>query len=59
MTDFMNSQLLARILLTAFCVVQGLATIALDLNRTHATHPWFHGPPDAERFYLAAVLALL
>jgi len=55
----MNSQLLARILLTAFCVVQGLATIALDLNRTHATHPWFHGPPDAERFYLAAVLALL
>lgn len=83
----MNSQSIARTLLVIFCAIQGAATIALDLNRTHATHPlwlgharfhvvwqtatvtalaivecallWFHGPLEPERFYLAALLALL
>jgi hypothetical protein len=30
---------LARDLLAAFCGLQGAATIALDLNRTHASNP--------------------
>src|SRR3569833_341165 len=35
----MNLQLTARFLLAVFCVVQGVATVILDLNRTHAAHP--------------------
>ena len=83
----MNTHAVARILLTVFCIVQGLATAVLDLNRTHAAHPqwlgharfhvvwqtgtvvalaavecvllWHHGPDEAERFYLATLLACL
>jgi hypothetical protein len=83
----MNSHLISRGLLAVFCAIQGAATIALDLNRTHAAHPqwlgharfhvvwqtgtvaalaivgcsllWLHGPLQPERFYLAALLALL
>jgi hypothetical protein len=29
----------ARILLTFLCIVQGVATCVIDLNRTHATNP--------------------
>ncbi len=39
----MGSQSIARILLTVFCAIQGAATIALDLNRTHAAHPQWLG----------------
>jgi len=39
----MNLQSTARLLLAIFCVVQGLATVTLDLNRTHATHPRWLG----------------
>jgi hypothetical protein len=77
----------ARLLLALFCLIQGLATMAIDLNRTHATNPlWtgharFHlvwqvsgtaimaalevllilwpGPAYEERFYLAALLAVV
>jgi hypothetical protein len=35
----MESQSIARTLLAIFCAIQGAATIALDLNRTHAAHP--------------------
>ncbi len=58
----MNLQLTARILLAAFCAVQGLATIILDLNRTHAAHPQWLGHA---RFHVvwqtltAAVLAII
>ena len=39
----MTHQLLARDLLAAFCGVQGAASIALDLNRAHASNPlWLH-----------------
>jgi hypothetical protein len=31
------------VLLALFCAVQGLATIVLDLNRTHAAHPQWLG----------------
>lgn len=82
----MDSHFLARTGLTIFCGVQGLATIALDLNRTHAAHPqwlgharfhvvwqagtttalavlecvllWCNGPFEADRFYVAALLAV-
>ena len=39
----MNLQWIARMLLAAFCAIQGLATILMDLNRTHATHPQWLG----------------
>jgi hypothetical protein len=39
----MNLQSTARILLGIFCLTQGLATVVLDLNRTHAGHPQWLG----------------
>ena len=39
----MNAQLIARVLLGVFCIIQGLATVILDLNRTHAAHPQWLG----------------
>ena len=33
----------ARAALTAVCAVQGIAQVAIDLNRTHATHPLWPG----------------
>jgi hypothetical protein len=78
---------LAEVALTFLCVVQAIATVAIDLNRTHATNPlwpgharfhlvwqsstvvllsvvglfliWHRGPCEAQRFYLAALLAAL
>ena len=39
----MTHQQLACDLLAAYCALQGAATIALDLNRTHAANPlWLH-----------------
>lgn len=35
----MTHQDLARDVLAVFCALQGVATIALDLNRTHASNP--------------------
>jgi hypothetical protein len=58
----MNLQSIARILLGIFCLVQGLATVVLDLNRTHAAHPRWLGHA---RFHVvwqtvtAAVLAII
>lgn len=39
----MNLQSVTRILLALFCAIQGIATILLDLNRTHAAHPKWLG----------------
>jgi hypothetical protein len=39
----LTHQDIARDLLGLFCALQGAATIALDLNRTHASNPlWLH-----------------
>ncbi len=39
----MDHQLIGRILLAIFCGMQGAGTIAIDMNRTHATHPGWLG----------------
>lgn len=39
----MDLPTIARVVLAVFCIVQGLATIILDLNRTHAAHPRWLG----------------
>jgi hypothetical protein len=41
--EVLNHVLVARISLSFLCALQGLATLAIDLNRTHATNPtWTH-----------------
>jgi hypothetical protein len=45
----MDHSTLARGLLSFLCAVQGIATMVIDLNRTHATNPdW----PGHARFHL-------
>ena len=39
----MDHQLIARVLLGIFCCLQGIATSAIDLGRTHARHPGWLG----------------
>jgi len=36
---YIDRQTLARILLSMLCGAQGIGTVAIDLNRTHATNP--------------------
>ena len=39
----MNHVIAAEILLTCLCAIQGLATLAIDFNRTHATNALWPG----------------
>src|SRR5690349_7538029 len=48
-----------HILLGAFCIIQGLATILLDLNRTHATHPRWLGHARFHVVWQPATVAAL
>jgi hypothetical protein len=38
-----DHQRLARVSLSTLCVIQGVAQLAIDLNRTHATNPRWTG----------------
>ena len=55
----MNLQPTARLLLALFCVVQGLATVILDLNRTHAAHPRWLGHARFHVVWQTVTIAVL
>src|SRR3954465_47010 len=55
----MDLQFPARLLLALFCAVQGLATIVLDLNRTHAAHPQWLGHARFHVVWQTATVAIL
>jgi hypothetical protein len=61
----MSHQAIARALLALLSAVQGLATLGVDLNRTHATNPsWtrharFHLVWQASSYALLSVLVIV
>jgi hypothetical protein len=55
----MDLHWLARMLLGTFCIIQGLATIILDLNRTHAAHPQWLGHARFHVVWQTATVAIL
>lgn len=55
----MNHHSIAIVLLAVFCGLQGAATVAIDLNRTHATHPGWLGHARFHVVWQTANLAVL
>ena len=55
----MTHEVMARALLAALCSAQGIATLAIDLNRTHATNPLWLRHARFHLVWQAASYALL
>lgn len=55
----MNLQIVSRGLLVALCAFQGIATAAIDLNRTHATNPQWTGHARFHVVWQTASVVLL
>lgn len=55
----MTTQTTARDLLVVLCCLQGLATVAIDLNRTHATNPQWPGHARFHLVWQTAAFAML
>ncbi|MBW4037626.1 MAG: hypothetical protein HIU91_01925 [Acidobacteria bacterium] len=55
----MDHLLFARLALSAFCVVQSIAQLTIDLNRTHASNPDWTGHARFHVVWQSVTVALL
>jgi hypothetical protein len=55
----LNHLMVARVLLSLLCGLQGLATLAIDFNRTHATNPSWTGHARFHVVWQSISVALL
>ena len=55
----MNHIYFARLTLSILCATQGVAQLAIDLNRTHATHPKWMGHARFHVVWQSITVALL